>query len=233
MVERELRGEPPDDVDDRAESIVRSASGCSTTHSLFGYTKDTGAMRTTSSDEDLIKALGNGDENALRILVDRHTLSIYKFSLRYTGDESLAEDICQEVFLKVYRYARRYKPGMSFKIWLFTIVRNTSIDLARPYTYRKSHSLDTADETEFIQSANISPSRNTHTPEDDLATMERARKLESALGTLSEKQRTATILKYYEEMAIKEIAEVMETTVPSVESLLVRAKRNLLKLLEV
>jgi hypothetical protein len=76
----------------------------------------------TQSDEDLIRALGNGDESALRTLVDRHTASIYRFSVRYTGDESLAQDICQEVFLKVYRYSRRYKPGMSFKTWLFTIV---------------------------------------------------------------------------------------------------------------
>ncbi len=186
----------------------------------------------SQSDEDLIEALGNGDGDALRTLVDRHTASIYRFSVRYTGDESLAQDICQEVFLKVYRYSRRYKRGMPFKTWLFTIVRNTSIDLARPYTYRKTYSLDAADETDFIQGAAQSLPREIHTPEEDYSFKETAQKLESALGALPEKQRTATILKYYEEMPMKEIAGVMETTVSSVESLLVRAKRNLIKLLQ-
>jgi RNA polymerase sigma-70 factor, ECF subfamily len=186
----------------------------------------------SQSDEDLVEALGRGDENALRTLVDRHTPAIYRFSLRYTGDESLAQDICQEVFLKVYRYSHRYKQGMPFKTWLFAIVRNTSIDLARPYTYRKTHSLDTAEETDFLQAAGQSLSREIHTPEEDYSFKETAQRLESALGALSEKQRTATILKYYEEMSTKEIAEVMETTVSSVESLLVRAKRNLVRLLE-
>jgi RNA polymerase sigma-70 factor (ECF subfamily) len=200
-------------------------------HTSLRRTENTLKML-SQSDEDLIEALRNGDENALRTLVDLHTPSIYRFSVRYTGDESLAQDICQEVFLKVYRYARRYKPGMPFKTWLFTIVRNTSIDLARAYSYRKIHSLDTVDEAEIIELGNRSHSRKTQTPEEDYSSKETAQMLESALGALPEKQRTAMLLKYYEEMSIKEIAEIMETTVSSVESLLVRAKRNLLKWLE-
>lgn len=183
-------------------------------------------------DEDLIQALANGDENALRILVDRHTPAIYRFSVRYTGDESLAHDVCQEVFLKVYRYARRYRPGMPFKTWLFTIVRNTSVDLARPYSYRKTHSPDLWDETATDCGSQQHVSCEMQTPEDDYASKEIAQRLESALRKLSDKQRTATILKYYEELPIKDIAEIMETTVSSVESLLVRAKCNLLKLLQ-
>ena len=142
----------------------------------------------SQSDEDLVEALGRGDENALRTLVDRHTPAIYRFSLRYTGDESLAQDICQEVFLKVYRYSHRYKQGMPFKTWLFAIVRNTSIDLARPYTYRKTHSLDTADETDSLQAAGQPLSREIHTPEEDYSFKETAQRLESALGALPEKR---------------------------------------------
>jgi RNA polymerase sigma-70 factor, ECF subfamily len=186
----------------------------------------------TPSDESLVQALGNGDETALRTLVDRHTPSIYRFSVRYTGDESLAEDICQEVFLKLYRYARRYKPGMPFKTWLFTIVRNTSIDLARSYTYRKIHSLDSRDETGFLETAKNSLANGAQTPEENYSSKQTAQMVASAVQSLPEKQRTAVILKYYEEMRTKEIAEVMETTVSSVESLLVRAKHNLLNLLE-
>lgn len=186
----------------------------------------------TPSDEELIEALARGDETALRILVDRHTASIYRFSVRCTGDESLAGDICQEVFLKVYRHARRFKRGMSLKTWLFTIVRNTSIDLARPYTFRKHHSLDAANESHLAEDGNRAIPHVPRTPEDDYLIMERRQRLASALGTLPEKQRTSMILKYYEAMSVKEIAEILETSVSSVESLLVRAKRNLIKLLE-
>jgi RNA polymerase sigma-70 factor, ECF subfamily len=186
----------------------------------------------TQSDEELIQALANGDETALRALVDRHTLSIYRFSVRYTGDESLVQDICQEVFLKVYRYARSYKPGMPFKTWLFTIVRNTSIDLARSYKYRKIHSLDDPDEPRFLEAAKQSLSHGTQTPEEDYSSKQTEQRVAHAVRSLAEKQQTALILKYYEGMPIKEIADVMETTVSSVESLLIRAKRNLIKLIE-
>lgn len=184
------------------------------------------------SDENLILALGHGDETALRMLVDRHTASVYRFAVRYTGDESLAQDICQEVFLKIYRNAGRYKSGMPFRNWLFTIAQNTSIDLARPYTYRKIHSLDPADETEAHSGITEPLSGKAPTPEEEYAAREKALSLESALAKLSEKQRTAIILKYYEEMSTKEVAGIMETTVSSVESLLVRAKLNLIKLLQ-
>jgi RNA polymerase sigma-70 factor, ECF subfamily len=184
------------------------------------------------SDVDLIQALANGDETALRTLVDRYAPSVYRFSVRYTGDESLAQDVCQEVFLKVYRHAGRYKPGMPFKTWLFTIVRNTSIDLARPFSYRKIHSLDVSNSQALVEIEKQSLLRGDQTPEENYSSKQKVQKVASAVKSLPEKQRTAVILKYYDEMPIKEIAEVMETTSSSVESLLVRAKRNLLNFLE-
>ena len=183
------------------------------------------------SDEELIQALGNRDENALRTLVERHTASIYRFSVRYTGDESLAQDISQEVFLKLYRHARRFKAGMSFKTWLFSIVRNTSIDMARSYSYRKARSVDDSDSTYSLEGEGKPLVWVAQNPEESYSSKQTADRVASAIRSLPEKQRTAIILKYYEELPTKEIAEVMETTVSSVESLLVRAKRNLIKLL--
>lgn len=184
------------------------------------------------SDEELIESLGKGNETALRSLVDRHTLSIYRFSVRYTGDESLAQDVCQEVFLRLYRYSRRYKPGMPFKTWLFTIVRNVSIDMARSYTYRKMHSPDFQDETVFLEVEKSRLVNGPQTPEESYSSKQTALKVTAAIQSLPDKQRTSVILRYYEDMTVKDIAEVMETTVSSVESLLVRAKRNLVRFLE-
>jgi RNA polymerase sigma-70 factor, ECF subfamily len=181
------------------------------------------------TDEELIQALAKGDEDALRELVNRHTASIYKFSLRYTGDESIAQDICQEVFLRLYRNARKYTPGMPFKTWLFTIVRNTSINFARLYTYRKAFSLD--EHTEEIEKQSLLD--RAPDPEERYLFQESAQKVAEAVQSLSERQRAAVILRYYEDMSVKEVAGIMKSTVSSVESLLVRAKTNLLKLLKI
>jgi RNA polymerase sigma-70 factor (ECF subfamily) len=181
------------------------------------------------TDQELIQALGKGDEEALRVLVDRHTASIYRFSVRYTGDESIAQDICQEVFLRLYRNARKYVPGMPFKTWLFTIVRNTSINFARLYTYRKAFSLD--EHPEEIEKQSLLD--RAPDPEERYLSRESAQKVAQAVQSLSERQRTAVILRYYEDMSIKEVAGIMKSTVSSVESLLVRAKTNLLKLLKI
>jgi RNA polymerase sigma-70 factor (ECF subfamily) len=181
------------------------------------------------TDEELIQALGKGDEEALKVLVDRHTASIYRFSLRYTGDESIAQDICQEVFLRLYRNARKYVPGMPFKTWLFTIVRNSSINFGRLYTYRKAFSLD--EHPEEIEKQSLLD--RAPDPEERYLSQESAQKVVQAVQSLSERQRTAVILRYYEDMSVKEVAGIMKSTVSSVESLLVRAKINLLKLLKI
>jgi len=183
-------------------------------------------------DEELIVALAQGDENALRVLVERYSPSIHRFSVRYTGDESLAEDVAQEVFFRLFLHAKKYTAGRSFKTWLFTIVRNVSIDLARPYSHRKSSSFqigrDPAQE-DFTPELIVNGSP---TQEDRMASQERQQMITELLQDLAEKQRTAIILKYYEDMSTKEIAEVLGKSVSSVESLLVRAKQNLAKLLK-
>ncbi len=186
---------------------------------------------TSQSDEELIRALAQSDENALRILVERYSPSIYRFSVRYTGDESLAEDVAQEVFLRLFLHADKYAPGRSFKTWLFTIVRNVGIDLARPYSHRKSSSFRLGDDPaqqDFTPELIVNGSP---TQEERMASQERQQMIVELLQDLPEKQRAAIILKYYEEMSTKEISEVMGKSVSSVESLLARAKQNLAKLL--
>ena len=187
---------------------------------------------TDGSDEQLIQALAQKDENALKILVERYSPLIYRFSVRYTGDESLAEDVVQEVFLRLFLHAKKYTAGRSFKTWLFTIVRNVSIDLARPYSHRKSSSLYLGG---YPAREDFSPElivNGSPTQEDRVAARERHHMLVELVGELPEKQRSAIILKYYEDMSTKEIAVVLGKSVSSVESLLARAKQNLAKLLK-
>lgn len=187
---------------------------------------------TSLPDEQLIRALAQSDENALKILVERYSSSIYRFSVRYTGDESLAEDVAQEVFLRLFLHAKKYTAGRSFKTWLFTIVRNVSIDLARPYSHRKSSSFHLGDDPAQEDFSPESIANGSPTQEDLMAAQERQHMLLELLQDLPEKQRAAIILKYYEDMPTKEIAVVLGKSVSSVESLLARAKQNLAKSLK-
>lgn len=185
------------------------------------------------SDEQLIGALARGDEDALRILVERYSRSIYRFSVRYTGDESLAEDVAQEVFLRLFLHAKRYTAGRSFRTWLFTIARNVSIDLARPYSHRKSVSFRRSGDDALEEITPELIANGSSSQEDQVANREKQKKIIDALQNLSEKQRAAIILKYYEDMTTREIAEILRKTVSSVEALLARAKKNLAESLKI
>ena len=182
------------------------------------------------SDEQLLAALLEDDENSLRVLVDRYASSIYRFAIRFSNDESLAEDISQEVFLRVYRYARLFDRHRIFKTWLFAIARNVSIDMAAAARVRRFQSLD--DDDPHGARRHVSPLYAEKTVEDDYIQQETEQALRKAIHGLPENQRSSIILRYYEGMAVKEIATVMDCSVSAVESLLVRAKRNLAKSME-
>lgn len=188
---------------------------------------------TSHSDEQLIRALAEGDKGALRVLVERYSASIYRFSVRYTGDESLAEDVAQEVFLRLFLHAKKYAAGRSFRTWLFTIVRNVSIDLARPYSHRKSASIQGSGDEAQEEFTPESISDGSSSQEDQVFNREKQEKIIDALQDLPEKQRAAIILKYYQDMSTKDIAEVLHKTVSSVEALLARAKQNLAESLKI
>ncbi len=181
------------------------------------------------SDEQLLRDLLRDDEKALRLLVDRYASSIYRFALRFCNDESLAEDISQEVFLRVYRYARHFDPRRAFKTWLFAIARNVSIDVARAARVRRFERLDDLDDDTLGSRRHHATDVARDTVEDLMIVKETEQALMRAMSNLPENQRTSILLRYYEGMTIKEITAVMDCSVSAVESLLVRAKRNLAK----
>jgi len=187
----------------------------------------------SQTDEHLLQLLLQGDENALRLLVDRYAYSIYRFAVRFSNDAALAEDISQEVFLRVYRYAFRFDPAQPFRTWLFSIARNVSIDMLRAARFGRLESLNEREDAWPLTPGQNPLESTDPTPEDRVISQETEQAVKTALRALNENQRTAIILKYFEQLTVREIADVLSTTESAVESLLVRAKRNLAKLLSV
>lgn len=176
-----------------------------------------------------MEAVGRGDEAAFEKLVARHGTAVFNTVRRFVGNAARAEELTQEVFLRLWRAAPRYQPTAAFRTWLYTIVRRLCWNELRRAGREVSIEEEVAGPPEGASSglkmyrlADPAP-----LPEERLLAAERAGAVREAIQELPPAQRLALIWRRYEELSYEEIAQVMETTVPAVKSLLVRARRNL------
>jgi RNA polymerase sigma-70 factor (ECF subfamily) len=178
------------------------------------------------SSEDLMSRTAEGDELAFEILVRRHQTSVLNLVYRYVGDRTKAKDLAQEVFIRVWRAANRYEPKAKFTTWIYRITANLCLNELKSIKGKKLVQLEAEEESR--QNTNFETHPNaSRSPEDLLLAEERSRQVSEALQSLPESQRMALILKRYDNLSYDEIAKIMECSISAVESLLVRAKRNL------
>jgi RNA polymerase sigma-70 factor (ECF subfamily) len=170
-------------------------------------------------DEELLNRLACDDEAAFRQLVVRHIDRAFGIALRIVGSRADAEDVVQDTMLKVWTHRGQWQQGRAkFSTWLYRVVTNRCIDLRRqPRTDNVDAVPEPADGRPDVVS-------NMH--RDEVTRM-----LEAAVQRLPEQQRVAVILSYHENMSNGEIAEVMDTTIAAVESLLKRGRQQLRELL--
>jgi RNA polymerase sigma-70 factor, ECF subfamily len=158
-----------------------------------------------------------GDMDAFRLLVEAHQSRVIGTITKMLGSDAEAEDLAQQVFIRIWKSAPRYQPTAKFTTWLFRITRNLVFNELR----RKRHFIDQIDEID-------EPSeRSDKEPDQMLLEGELQGAIQEAINQLPESQRMAIILRRYEEMPYEEIAGVMGTTVPAVKSILFRARAEL------
>jgi RNA polymerase sigma-70 factor (ECF subfamily) len=191
-------------------------------------------MNNKVSNEELMVRVAEGDEDAFETLVRRHQTSILNLIYRFIGDRTPAKDLAQEVFIRVWQAAKTYRPEAKFTTWLYRITANlcfNELKSARRKKWLQFHRFrDNLENTVEETLVDATPS-----PEDILLAKERSRQIADALQSLPENQRMALILKRYDDLSYQEIAKVIGCSVSAVESLIVRAKRNLqekMKILE-
>jgi RNA polymerase sigma-70 factor (ECF subfamily) len=179
--------------------------------------------------EELMTLVASGDKRAFSCLMARHRNTIYGIAYRFFKTPQEAEDVFQEVFLSVWRSAGKYQPTAQFNTWLYKVTANQCkselVSLWRRKV-RLSGSFWTDDAGERI--APVTPST-----EESAAQNQQAAQVRRAIGALPEKQRLALILSRFEGLSYEEIAAVMDCSIPTVESLLFRAKNGLKKHLRV
>ncbi|MGG7518150.1 RNA polymerase sigma factor [Allorhizobium undicola] len=169
-------------------------------------------------DAPLLKGVAEGDPVALRRMVERKLPRILTLARAMLGDAAEAEDVAQETFLRIWRQAQHWQPGRArFDSWIHRVAVNLCYDRLR----RRKES-PTDDVPELVDPAPL--------PDADGAEGETLR-LELALGRIAPRQRLAITLVYYQGLSNREAAEIMETSVDALESLLARGRRALHDLL--
>jgi RNA polymerase sigma-70 factor (ECF subfamily) len=183
------------------------------------------------SSEDLMARVAKGDKHAFEALVKRHQIRVLNLIYRFIGYKAKAEDLAQEVFIRVWGAAGRYKPTAKFNTWIYRITANLCLNELKSARRRNLFFFsssggkgDSSDDQYLEQNADKARS-----PEELLITAERNRQVSAVLRSLPANQRLAVILKRYEDLSYAEIAQILGCSVSAVDSLLVRAKRNLRK----
>ena len=174
-------------------------------------------------DHRLMDRIGAGDHAAFRQLVERHQNAVIGTVAKMLGNPSDAEDISQQVFLRIWRNAKRYRPDAKFTTYLFTITRNLVFNESRRRGRKREVSSDEREET----SHHLIEDSPDLQPDAKLLQAELQRAVDAAISSLPETQRMSVVLRRYEQLSYEEIAEVLGLSVSAVKSLLFRARTAL------
>jgi len=164
----------------------------------------------------LIEEFKQGDKSAFRQLVEKYQDSVINVSYQFLRNKEEAEEVAQDVFLKVYLSSGSYQPKSKFSTWLFRIVVNSCLNKLRDK--KKFSSLQL--EENFPAPANDQPDKSYE--QEELKRMVR-----SAIDSLPENQRTVILLNQYEELSYQDMARILDCSVSAIESRLFRAKESL------
>ncbi|HEV2421777.1 MAG TPA: sigma-70 family RNA polymerase sigma factor [Candidatus Acidoferrales bacterium] len=177
------------------------------------------------SDVQLMLDVKAGDELSFEILLKKYRTPLVNFLYRMVRDQAAAEDLAQEVFLRVYRARKEYSPSAKFTTWLFRIATNLALNAIRDGRYRQMQiSIDTPrDEDEQVIEIAAPQAR----ADDRLIERERNQMIRGAILALPEKQRAAVILHKYQEMDYAQIGKILGCSESALKSLLFRAYETL------
>jgi RNA polymerase sigma-70 factor (ECF subfamily) len=195
---------------------------------VAAISETSGQLALRDPDTRLMLLVRDDEPNAFQELVEKYQHRLVAVLHHLVGNAEEAEDLAQEVFLRVYRARQKYRARAKFSTWLFTIANNLALNSLRSRKRRAAVSLDSTDSgplgprpAEQLVHDKAGP------PSHQIQQQELAALIRKAMDGLNERQRVAVLLNKFEEMNYAEIAEVMGLTTKAVKSLLSRARSNL------
>ena len=179
------------------------------------------------ADADIMLRVKAGDESAFEYLVQKYRRSMIGFMYRMSHNAAAAEDLAQEVFLRVYRSRASYEASAKFTTWLYRIATNLAVNYARDTRNErpeKTASLDAPDEE---TGTTMDVADSSLTAEQAILRRERMAAIRAKVQALPERQRTAVVMHKYQQMDYRQIAEVLKLSESATKSLLFRAYETL------
>ncbi len=179
------------------------------------------------SDVDLMLRVKAGDESAFAGLVQKYRRPMVGFMYRFCHNPSTAEELAQEVFLRVYRSRSTYEPSAKFTTWLYRIATNLAVNHARDTRHERPENTVRLDEPDQDTGTTPDLADESLTVEEQMLKQERLAAIRSKVNALPERQRLAVIMHKYQQMDYREIAGVLKLSESATKSLLFRAYETL------
>ena len=179
-------------------------------------------------EQALVDRISSGDSTAFQEFVERYKKKIYYIAYDITGDHNDAEDVSQEVFIKVFRSLKTFRRNAKISSWLYQISVNASIDLLRKKSSKPEKSMDDIERADIQESLPGSGTR-AQNPERSAEDFLMQKHISQALQKVSPKERSVFVMRHYNELKIREIAEILKVSQGTVKALFYRATRRLRK----
>jgi RNA polymerase sigma-70 factor (ECF subfamily) len=176
------------------------------------------------ADTDLMLRVREGDNNSFELLLHRHRATVVNHLYRVVHNHAIAEELAQDVFVRVYRSRERYEPTAKFTTWLFRITTNVALNWRRD-TRRQMAELGIDELSSGVRNFEFRDQRPSI--DENMIRDHKAKQVQAAIQSLPSKQLAAVLMHKYEGMDYAEIAEVLNCSVAALKSLLFRAYENL------
>src|SRR5204862_188918 len=179
------------------------------------------------TDAQVMLKVKAGDDSAFDYLVQKYRRAMLSFMFRMAHNAAAAEDLSQEVFLRVYRSRENYEPSAKFTTWLYRIATNLAVNHARDTRHDRPENMASLDEPDEESGQTLDVADDTLTVEQNIIRQERMKAIRAKVQALPERQRMAVIMHKYQQMDYRQIADVLKLSESATKSLLFRAYETL------
>jgi RNA polymerase sigma-70 factor (ECF subfamily) len=181
----------------------------------------------TASDADVMLRVKAGDDSAFEYLVQKYRRPMVSYMYRMCHNAAAAEDLAQEVFLRVYRSRGNYEASAKFTTWLYRIATNLAVNHARDSRHERPEVTVSVDEPDQETGQVLDLPDTSLSAEENILRRERMAAIRQRVQSLPERQRTAVVMHKYQQMDYREIAQVLKLSESATKSLLFRAYETL------
>lgn len=187
----------------------------------------TAGVSELSTDAEIMLRVKTGDESAFTFLVQKYRRQMVGFMYRMCHNPAAAEELAQEVFLRVYRSREKYEASAKFNTWLYRIATNLAVNHARDTRHERAENTVRLDEPDQETGTTPDLADGSLSAEEQMLRRERMAAIRQKVQALPERQRMAVIMHKYQQMDYREIADVLKLSESATKSLLYRAYETL------